>query len=155
MKNKDKTSTEYDITIENKKLNDLLNTREDVYDIFTEYEYETSDRLKNCEVKVQTEPSVRKGGNFFIEHSMKKPLWETFRPSGISTTKADTFALPVLTKNGSLHPILIVVPTQWLKDKIEQGKNEGWVGDVTTYPLKATKDVNKGYVINILKLLEE
>lgn len=155
MKNIDKTSTEYDIQLENEKLNKLIRTRQDVYDYFTEFEFDVDRRVSTSEIKVQREQSVRKNNCFFIERAMKKPGWTDFIPSGIETTKADTWGLPVLKVDGTLHPIMVFVVTEWLKDLIQRGLQEGWVGDITTYPLPVTKDINKGYVIPIYKLLEE
>lgn len=151
MKNTDKTSTEYDITLENKRLNELQ-SRQDVYDYFTQFEQPLNDQIKNAEVKVQTYQSFIKNGMFFIEHSMKKPHWNDFRPSGISTTKADNIILGILQEDETLHPIVIMVPTKWLKEKLEKGDG---VGSITTHPLKNTGDINKGYLINVTKLLEE
>jgi len=157
MKNKNKTSTEYDITIENKQLEKLLKeikNRGDVYSSFTQFEQEIDDSIKTAEIKVQLEPSVRQYGNVFIEYSMKKPEWDVFRPSGISSTKSDTYILPILQNDGKIGPVTIMVKTKYLNEIIDKGLEEGWVMDMKTYTLNGTNDTNKGYTIPIEKLLE-
>lgn len=155
MINDDKHSTEYDIILTNNKFNEIA-TRESVYKQHTGlWEELIDDGFNTAEIKTTHISTLRQNGNFFIEHSMRIHGYPNFLPSGISVTTSEFIILSIQNEDETLFPIILTIKTSWLRDKIVNGLREGWVSDITTQPLKTTKDVNKGYVINIAVLLKE
>lgn len=155
MINDNKHSTEYDIILTNTKFNEIA-TRESVYKQHTGlWEELIDDGFNTAEIKTTHISTLRQNGNFFIEHSMRIHGYPNFLPSGISVTTSEFIILSIQNEDETLFPIILTIKTSWLRDKIVNGLREGWVYDITTEPLKTTKDVNKGYVINIAVLLKE
>lgn len=154
MLNPNKKSTEWDITLENKTFNDLMN-RKPLYDASTLIEQEINDKIKTAEVKTTDISTLKLNGNFFIETAMRYKGQKNFYPSGIKVTKSDTYILTILKEDGTLFPISLIVNTDWLKDKIADGLRTGLITEVFTGPLKTTQDVNMGYLINITDMLRD
>lgn len=159
MKIDDENRKDGDIEPSNEKFKKrILSQRDKLGKKYEKYELEIdSDIFSNdyLEIKTESWELFKKTGNVFIEYAAKYPNKNDFIPSGIRTTKSPVWVISFKDENGLIRTGIHCFYTDHILRTIETGLSEGWVKDITTGVLKETGDINKGYLVPIIKLMED
>jgi hypothetical protein len=149
------------INDENRKDGDILPSNEKLRNKLFQQGVEDEMELDNTifsnpylEIKTESWELFQKTGNVFIEFEAKYPEKNDFIPSGIQTTKSPVWVLSWKNDSGIVQRVVYCVYIQHLLETIKVGLEEGWVTRART-PVLPTGDINRGYLVPLIKLVED